>query len=412
MLITYKVSELVNNIKITLEENFPLIELIGEVSEVRPNLKSGHIYFKLRDKKAAVSCVLWKNLNLLYGKFIEEGKELKLRGRITAYNTTSNFYLHTVAISLSKEGDIKQYIKELTQKLTQEGIFNESHKQVINRYPNCIGIITSKDGAVFGDIKASLYNRYPTKIKLYDVAVQGSESIASIIKAINYFNQETTVDFIIIARGGGSNDDLFHFNDETLVRTIHDSKIPIITAIGHELNCSLADRVADLTVVTPTASVALIPLVIDLREKIDKALEDINLYFKHKIYSNTKALNTTINYLINPKDRLVWLQEELHNNLYKVKYSYKILLKNKQDQVNNWLFYIKQDIYNNYLLWSEKLHSIEQIIESLSINATLKRGFVLLQQNDAIVKNKKTLKEGEYKIEFYDGQHIVDIKLK
>lgn len=269
MIFQYKVSELLQNIKLTVAENFPVVDVVGEVFEVNVNKKSGHVYFSLKEEKYALFCACWQSKARKYKDFITEGKNVKIRGRVLTFPSNGKVYIDVQDITAYEIGDIAKSLENLTNKLRQEGLFNTEHKKTLPKFPKSIGVITSSDGAVLGDILNTLQQTFPCHVQFYDVNVQGLDSIPSIMKALVYFQKlplQKQPSFIIIARGGGALDDLFHFNDEKLVRAMFNCSIPIISAIGHESNTTLADLVADKAVVTPTASVLFLPKLADLLE--------------------------------------------------------------------------------------------------------------------------------------------------
>ncbi|MDR2007745.1 MAG: exodeoxyribonuclease VII large subunit [Alphaproteobacteria bacterium] len=434
MIRLFKVSELLENIKITLSENFPIVEVYGEIGEVNANSKSGHIYFNLKEDKNVISCACWKNnADKLRGNIIE-GKQVRVLGRVLSYPTNSKFYINVAAVAEHGVGEAAKNLAVLTEKLKGEGLFLDSHKKPITKYPQGIGLITSSDGDVINDIKTTLGSTFPTKLYLYDVPVQGEDSVNRIIAAIEYFNalQENVPDFLIIARGGGSAEDLFHFNDENLVRTIFKSNIPIVLAVGHDPDSSLADLVADKSVATPTASVAFLGNNLELRENI-KVISGHLDYLLGRTFNEleknlavlVKLLKTPLDIIKNQESRVIYLRDRQQQNVSKYLDNCKYLLIVSSKKTDNLAWNLKSRInsYENSLQFfatkvnefalnikdsEQKLFYLTRMLESLSFKETLKRGFSVVSQNGSIVKSATALNTATaFEIEFFDGKKKV-----
>lgn len=411
MLRLFRVSELLENIKITLSENFPALDVIGEISDVNFNSKSGHVYFNIKEDKNLISCACWKNNALKLKTLIEDGKKVRLRGRVLSYPTNSKFYINVVNIIEEGEGDVNKKLIELKTKLTDEGIFLDIHKKAITRYPNSLGLITSSDGDVINDIKTTLSATYPCKLYLYDVPVQGENSVSKIIEAIEYFNalKENIPSFLIIARGGGSAEDLFHFNDENLVRAVYNSRIPIVSAIGHDPDNNLIDLVADKYVATPTASVAFLANRFELQENIKILSEHITYildrnfsYYAKSLLATTRLLKTPLDLINNAKERVVYLGLRSEQNLLRSLDKYGSSVDMLTQRLGNFPMLIKNA--------EQRLSSLTRMLNSLSFKETLKRGFSVISQNGNIIKSSKDLASGEISIEFYDGTKSISNK--
>ena len=430
----YQVSELCNNIKITLSENFPSVGVFGEICDINSNSKSGHIYFNIKDSISSISCVLWKNNATSFNHLLQDGLQIKIIGKIITFNNNSKIYLNAIFIEKYGLGDIQKNFLELKAKLTNEGLFNAQHKKDITLYPKSIGLITSKDGAVLSDITTTLSTRYPTKILLIDTFMQGEKSVDSIINAIEYFNsmdESTKPDFIIIARGGGAEEDLIQFNDEKLVRKAFESTIPIISAIGHDNDNSLLDLVADKFVSTPTASVAWLPYKSNLIDDIKYIEQNLqNNFSKYIKYIESKYSYLTKS-LINP-------QKIISINYYKLNNTLKNLQLNMSSMLNQLTFKNKnlskallppkrvienkhaslQSLFsqltnNLYILQhkQQKLDYLSNLLHQLSFKQTLSRGFNVIYKNNKLIKNANNLQDGNYTIEFYDNKKNIEIKI-
>lgn len=254
---TFTVSEIGNFIKGSLEEAFPKIKVVGEVSNFAKHMQSGHIYLSLKDSDALIKVVCFKQDAEKITFLPQDGMKVTVTGRLSAFVKSSNYQVIATDIEVSGKGELWKLFEELKLKLSKEGLFEESTKKPLPFLPSKIGIITAKGGAVLHDILKTLEARMPTKVIVYPAIMQGVNSAKSVISGIKAFNKAKAVDVIIIARGGGSFEDLFEFNNEDLVRAAFKSQIPIISAIGHETDFTLLDFVADKRASTPTASVIL-----------------------------------------------------------------------------------------------------------------------------------------------------------
>ena len=254
----YQVSELVAQVRDLLEHSFPLLWVEGEISNFsRP--RSGHWYFTLKDGQAQVRCAMFRNRNMLCGTPPADGDRVLIRARISLYAARGDFQLIAEGLEAAGDGALRRAFEELKAKLQAEGLFDEASKKPLPTLPRSIGIITSATGAALQDICSVLQRRYPLgRIIVYPAPVQGDAAAAKLIEALRIANVRKECDVLILGRGGGSLEDLQAFNDETLARAIHASAIPVVSAVGHEVDFSIADFVADLRAATPTAAAELV----------------------------------------------------------------------------------------------------------------------------------------------------------
>lgn len=266
----WEVSELTRQLRNLLEQNFPVVDLTGEVSDLK-QYPSGHVYFTLKDAEARISAVMFKGyFEACAAKAsIRDGARLKVRGKISV-GGRSQYQIQVKLARLLGEGELMQRYLELKAKLEAEGLFSSARKKKLPYLPRRIGIVTSSAGAVVHDICRVLMRRYPhLEIRLFPATVQGAAAPASIIAGINYFNHEWPSDVIIFGRGGGSYEDLFCFNDEALVRCVADSAVPTIASIGHETDFTLCDFAADLRAGTPSMAAELVvPVHRELSDRV------------------------------------------------------------------------------------------------------------------------------------------------
>lgn len=254
----YSVSRLTREVKDLLEHSFPLLWIEGEISNfARP--ASGHWYFSLKDADGQVRCAMFRNKNMLSGLKPANGMQVLVRARVTMYPARGEFQLVIEQIEESGEGALRREFERLKKQLTEEGLFDEAHKQFIPAVPARIGIITSATGAALRDILSVLGRRNPlAEVIIYPVPVQGDAAPPAIVKALKTATLRNEVDVLLITRGGGSLEDLWAFNDETVVRAAHACPLPVVSGVGHEIDFTLTDFVADQRAPTPSAAAELV----------------------------------------------------------------------------------------------------------------------------------------------------------
>ena len=270
----YSVSELSIAIKRVVEDQFPYVRVRGEISGLRA-YPSGHVYLTLKDENANLSAVCWKGVAASLPFQPEDGLEVVCEGKITTYNQQSRYQLVITRMEPAGEGALMALLEERKKKLAAEGLFAEEHKKPLPYIPSVIGVVTSPKGAVIQDILHRLNDRFPRHVILWPVQVQGKEAATQIAKAIHGFNALEKgnaipkPDLIIVARGGGSLEDLWSFNEEVVVRAASESEIPLISAVGHETDTTLIDFVADVRAPTPTAAAErAVPVLMELKARV------------------------------------------------------------------------------------------------------------------------------------------------
>lgn len=251
---TLSVSELNRQVRQLLEQGFPLLTIEGEISNfVSPS--SGHWYFTLKDESAQVRCALFKNRNRFLSYRPKNGDHVRLRAKVSLYEGRGEFQLIGDYLEEAGAGALQAAFEALKARLASEGLFDPASKQPLPTLPRHIGVVTSPTGAAIRDILSVLKRRFPAiPVSIYPAAVQGEEAPKQLAAAIEFANRDRRCDVLIVGRGGGSLEDLWAFNDETLARAIFNSRIPIVSAVGHETDFSIADFVADLRAPTPSAA--------------------------------------------------------------------------------------------------------------------------------------------------------------
>jgi len=439
--IEYTVSELSNSIKRLIEDNFDYVRLRAEIGRVsKPN--SGHIYFDLKDDTSVISGIVWKGNVSRLEIIPEEGLEVICIGKVTTYSGQSKYQIIIEKMEPAGAGALMALLEKRKEKLSKEGLFDKDLKKEIPFLPKRIGVITSPTGAVIKDILHRIGDRFPMNVTIWPVKVQGDRSAEEIIDAIEGFHllEQSNLekpDVIIIARGGGSIEDLWGFNDENLVRKIFESDIPIISAVGHETDITLSDLVADLRAPTPTAAAEMaVPVKKDLINSLYNLSNRIKKYINNRLEFETRSLflldkaipsitsvlekysvryNNVKLILSVSLSSMIKINED--NFLRKVDHlKVSILsrnLKSSQDLLNS---LVKKLILTASSLIDNKIHAIQlqsSMLDVLSYNSVLKRGFALVRDKKLkIIKNSKNLKHNEeLMINFY-GNDEIRVKLE
>ena len=248
------VTELTKSIKLLLEDNFPKVWVEGEISNYIKH-SSGHRYFTLKDEGAQIKCVIWRGMSGYLSFEPDNGMKVKAHGQVTVYERSGQYQLIVSSMQPAGIGQLEIAFQQLKIKLQNEGLFDDSHKKPIPQYPERIGVVTSPTGAAIRDIIKVINRRAPwVEIIIRPAAVQGENAAKDIAQAIEDFNRYGQVDTLIVGRGGGSLEDLWPFNEEITARAIFASKIPVISAVGHQIDFTISDFVADLRAPTPSAA--------------------------------------------------------------------------------------------------------------------------------------------------------------
>ena len=380
------VSELTKEIKLSLESNFSKVSIIGEISNFKQHI-SGHWYFNLKDAEAVINCTMWKGFNQYVFFTPQNGMKVILNGKITVYLPRGNYQIDARSMKPAGLGELQEAFERLKQKLEAEGLFDEEHKREIPSFPKKIGIVTAIDGAALRDMISVANRRYPLlEIVIAPATVQGSGAAESIVNCIMRLNKEKDIDTIIVARGGGSIEDLWGFNEQIVARAIYSSKIPVISGVGHETDFTISDYIADLR--APTPSVAMELATPDRREII-AFISDFSYYLK----------NNLVNIIHNSRSRI---RQVISSYGFRVPID---LVRRKQQEVDFIILTILQNIDRKILVNNQNVTLLVKTIESYDIKKTLKRGFVLVEQNSKFVKMLADLNKNQpADLSFYDGK--------
>jgi exodeoxyribonuclease VII large subunit len=373
------------------DENLNAILVKGEISNFK-NHYTGHLYFTLKDENSLIKCIMFKSYAERLAFKPKDGMQVMVFGAVSVFERDGVYQIYAKSMLEDGMGDLHEKFEQLKAKLEKEGLFDESHKKKIPLYPKVVGVLTSQTGAVIRDIINVSTRRNPNVyIRLLPVPVQGSGSAEKIAEKIKLMNEKKLADVLIIGRGGGSLEDLWPFNEEIVARAIFESEIPIISAVGHETDFTIADFVADLRAPTPSAGAELaVPDIYELKNKIINYQNRYRLSLKKKIelmrlrYEKCMKSRIFTDPLRNIRDQYIIIDS------YTKRMEAKIRLIQKNEQT--------------------KFVELISKLDTLSPLKTLTRGYCLTEKDNQIVKSAKQLKENdEVKLKFYDGDKTAKI---
>ncbi len=359
------VGELNHYIKDVIDNDLMLnnVYIKGEISNFK-NHYSGHLYFTLKDENSLIKCVMFKSYTGNLDFVPEDGMSVVVLGSVAVFERDGVYQIYVRGMEVDGLGALYTAYEKLKEKLQNEGLFDEKYKKKIPMLPSSIGVITSKTGAVIRDIINVTTRRFPNvNLKLYPAAVQGKGAAETIVKAIQYFNEAKNVDVIIVARGGGSLEDLWPFNEEITARAIFESKIPVISAVGHETDFTIADFVADLRAPTPSAAGELaVPQIDEVKWKLQMLQRKLALFLRKKVSDQRNRYMVLMNRRVfrEPLDRI--RQREL-------------LLDNKIKQMQNKIQLYLKDVKG-------KFATQVAILDQLSPLKILSRGYGIIENKD------------------------------
>ena len=380
------VSELTKEIRRTLEESFQKISVIGEISNFKAHV-SGHWYFSLKDADAVINCTMWKGLNQYVFFTPQDGMKVVVNGSLTVYPPRGSYQLDVRSMKPSGLGELQEAFERLKKKLEAEGLFDERFKKPIPVFPKKIGIVTAIDGAAFKDLVSVAKRRFPiVELIVAPARVQGSGATESIVKGIKLLNEQREVDVIIVSRGGGSIEDLWAFNEEKVARAIFNSKIPIISGIGHEVDFTIADYVADLRAPTPSVAMELAtPDVLEINNFIIEFLSTSSRIIDERMEESKSEIKSLI-------------------KSYGFRVPAEILKRNSQ-QVDLSISRILKSIDRFSLVYENKNKLFSKSLSAYDIQRSLKRGFVLVKQNSKFVTRAVNFNKKENTLlKFYDDE--------
>lgn len=432
------ISELNNYIKEILDNNLYLnsVYLKGEISNFK-NHTRGHLYFTLKDETSRLNAVMFQNNARTLSFVPEDGMNVLVKGRISAYPASGSYQVYVEEMTLDGLGNLYIEFEKLKEKLYKEGLFNKEHKKTIPKFPERIGVITADTGAAVRDIMSTIKRRYPLcEVILFPTLVQGEFAAPNIVKQIEVAD-EYGCDTIIVGRGGGSIEDLWAFNEEIVVRAIYNAKTPIISAVGHEPDFTIADFVADLRAPTPTGAAEMaVPTINDINNLIAQ--------YKLRLNKNIKTLvNTKFIELYNLKNSFVLKnpmslyeikEQKLDKLIDNVNKNINIYLDSKKYNLNMVINKLKlvspteiieknRNLLNEYkikinnsidkqILTSR--HNLEYMINTLKLVNPLNilsNGYSLVKLNDKVIKSSKEVKLDDLiNIKLHDGELVAKVE--
>lgn len=393
----FSVSDASALLKNVVETAFPRIKIRGELSQIT-RATSGHIYMTIKDSGAAISVIVWRGTPLNFK--LEDGLEVIITGRFTTYPARSNYQIIASEIEMAGVGAILKMLEERKQKLAAEGLFDASQKKPLPKLPQTIGVVTSPTGAAFQDIQNRLRERFPVRVLLYPATVQGATAAAEVAAGIEYFNRMQNVDVIIVARGGGSLEDLLPFSEEIVVRAAAASTIPLISGVGHEPDWMLIDFAADYRAPTPTgAAEAVVPTKISLMQELDNMWVRLSGNFTTRLI-NAKQRIESIN-IKSPKQVLMEHMQRLDDLGRTLNIIINTKMISAQQKLDN-ISTFPNILQNRMQTLNQSLLHAGQMLNSLSYKSVLSRGYAIVRDsNDNIISS---IDGGTPKsIEFTDG---------
>jgi len=392
----FSVKEINRLVRELLEQSFPSFWISGEISNFI-SASSGHWYFSLKDDEAQVRCTMFKNKNMAADWVPKNGEKIEAKCFIGLYEARGEYQLNIEVIRHAGAGLLSEAFNQLKEKLLKEGLFEPTRKKLIPQFPQSIGVITSPTGAAIEDILITLKRRSPhIPIFIYPSLVQGKEAPSAIVKAIETANTRMECDVLILARGGGSIEDLWAFNEEIVARAIIASKIPTITGVGHETDTTIADFVSDLRAATPTGAAELV------------TSHTIELIKTMQAYKNqlNKMMASVIRELIQKVD---YLEKRL--------ISPRQQIQRQKEQIHQYIQRINQSMKNAMIQYRLNIDKLKLNLDHLSPHAVLSRGYSIITNVDGqIVNNINQLKlDDKIHIQLNHGQadaNISDLKNK
>jgi exodeoxyribonuclease VII large subunit len=382
----FTVSELTQSIKFVLESAFDNISVEGEISNFKSHV-SGHWYFNLKDENAVINCTMWRGFNNYVFFTPQDGMKIIVSGRLTVYPPRGSYQIDVRSMKPAGEGELQAAFERLKQKLKSEGLFDVERKRAIPFFPSKIGVITAIDGAAIRDMISVAERRFPlVELIIAPTKVQGSGAAEDIVDSLTKLNKIKDIDVIILARGGGSIEDLWAFNEEIVARAIYKSRIPVITGIGHEIDFTIADFVSDLR--APTPSVAM-ELATPDKQELKNAIEYLDQKMEELLIEKIQEYRQRIDDVVDS---------------YMFRYPLE-KVRNFYQKIDNLFYKISQQIDRKILLSEREIQKYFSIISSYDIEKTLKKGFTLIKQDDKFVTRKQMyLSSKPVTIKFYDGE--------
>ena len=390
----YSVTELNNYVKRILEmdENLKNVFVTGEISNFK-NHYSGHMYMTIKDEGGAIKAVMFSSYASRLKFVPENGMKVIIFGSVSLYNKDGSYQLYITDMQPDGLGALNLAYEQLKERLQNEGLFNLEFKKPIPKFPKKIGVMTAPDGAAVRDIFSVLKRRYPVaEIVFSPVAVQGASAAPEIAKAINLFNEQKAADVLIVGRGGGSLEDLWAFNEEVVARAIFQSQIPVISAVGHETDFTIADFVADLRAPTPSAAAELaVPDIFELKSDLLGLKQHLSVLMRNMIVAEKEKVENFQKQItiLSPSNKIKNSRQELSNLYEKAVNSVTLKMNEEKAKIS---------------LLSSKLNALSPL-------NVLSRGYSITYNNDSPIKSVNDVKTGDnIKVRVTDGEFFAEVK--
>lgn len=390
----FSVTELNNYVKRILDndENLKNVFVTGEISNFK-NHYSGHMYMTIKDEGGAIKAVMFSSYASRLKFVPENGMKVIIFGSVSLYNKDGSYQLYITDMQPDGVGALNLAYEQLKEKLQNEGLFSREHKKPIPQFPEKIGVMTAPDGAAVRDIFSVLKRRYPVaEIVFCPVAVQGASAAPEIAKAIKLFNEQNAADVLIVGRGGGSLEDLWAFNEEIVARAIFQSQIPVISAVGHETDFTIADFVADLRAPTPSAAAELaVPDIFELKSDLLGLKQHLSVLMRNLVESEKEKVENIQKQvtILSPANKIKNSRQELSNLYEKAVNLVTLKINDEKTKIS---------------LLSSKLNALSPL-------NVLSRGYSISYNNDLPIKSVNDVKSGDnIKIRVTDGEFFAEVK--
>ena len=417
----YTISRLNREVKSVLEGSFPLLWVEGEISNFAQPA-SGHWYFSLKDEAAQVRCAMFRGRNRQVGFCPENGMQVLIRARIGLYEARGEFQIIAEHMEEAGDGALRRAFEALKQRLAAEGLFDSAHKRAIPERPRCVGVITSPTGAAVHDILTTLRRRFPAlPVVIYPVPVQGEGAAAQIADMLALAGRRADCDVLILARGGGSLEDLWAFNEEVVARAIHACPLPVVSGIGHEVDVTIADFVADQRAATPTAAAELIsPDQQALLRRASQLRQRLVVAMARQVRTQGQRLHWLRQRLVHPGRRLETAWQRLDELARRRQRAWAHLQRHRQQRLATLIGRLRQASPTRAVLQhaircqtlSQRLHAamdtrlstararlqvLARALDGVSPLATLERGYAIVSDDasGAVLRDAATVHPGQ-----------------
>ena len=403
------ITQLTRYIKYKIDNDVNLNEVFikGEISNFKAHSR-GHYYFTLKDEGSRINAIMFASSTKKLKFLPQEGMKVLVTGKISVFESTGAYQIYVSDMLEDGVGNLYIAYEQLKKKLEEEGLFREEHKKKIPKIPNRVGVVTAPTGAAIKDIISTIKRRWPlTEIYLFPALVQGEDAKEDIVKQIKKADTYN-LDTLIVGRGGGSIEDLWAFNEEIVARAIYECQTPVISAVGHEIDFTIADFVADLRAPTPTGAAEMaVPQLKDVENYLNQVNIRLNNSITNKIKRNREILNNLKNRNIFKNPIVIYQTKEMifSNTLEKLKYNLVNLVNIKEKELSKVKSsYILQKPYQLLDKKSNKYLQLVSKLETLSPLLTLKRGYTISKKDNKVISSCKSLKKkDQIEIEFSDG---------